>query len=259
VVPAFADLAGLACRRAGSDQSLLGIAERKVRPETAREGGMKRGKGNHRHWTRREDQILINHFQAFGGRFCAEQLNGRTLDAVCQRAVKLGVNNNVAAGRRKSIDGDNLARALEMRKAGKSYRAIGEEFGCCESAATNALLAAQCIDAGFVPAKRDGTGGLIAKDVARLRKMLRAGMKGCDIQLQMAISASAICNHRRKYNKELKELGKRQLPPAGAGLAYSGRKLKPAQKTEVCKDSGSIRSNSAPESANRRRFASARA
>lgn len=194
-----------------------------------------RGKGNHRLWTRREDQILIDHFQRSGGRFCAEQLKGRTFDAVCQRAVKLGVNNNVAAGLRKSIDGDNLARALEMRKAGKSYRAIGEEFGCCESAAANALLAAQCIDAGFVPAKRDGTGGLIAKDVARLRKMLRAGMKGCDIQLQMAISASAICNHRRKYNKELKALGKRPLPPAGAGLAYSGRKLKPAQKAEVRK------------------------
>jgi len=187
-------------------------------------------------WTEAELDIVRAVFPVDGAEACTARLPGRNVNAVRQQALKLGVTDPTAvpAGLRAPLAGGSLDRALELRRQGWSYRRIGEEFGICESAATNAVLVAECIAAGFTPAKRDSSGGIVSRDAKRLQKMLLDGMRHVDIQRQLGISANAVSHHRRRLAAELK--AKRQgklLPPHGGGKAYSGLRITAAQKREV--------------------------
>lgn len=176
-------------------------------------------------WTVEDDAVLAAHFPAEGAAGCALRLSGRTTPAIAQRAFKLGIAGPVPpAAKRPLLKGGDVERAVAMHAAGESYAAIARAFGCCESTATNAVLAGRCRAAGFTPARRAADGSIVARDVARMRRLMMEGLRSVDIQLQMALSASTVAHHRRKYLAELKRKGG-TLPPPGGGERYSGRQL----------------------------------
>jgi DNA invertase Pin-like site-specific DNA recombinase len=130
---------------------------------------------------------------------------------------------------RKTIEGEALERAIALRAQGLAFERIGRELGICEAAAQNAILIAQCKR----PAERDENGALTAESVERLREMLRKGFKGVQIVAAMGISSSLVSHERRRYNRDLKERGKRPLPPPGNGEKYSGARLSKEAKKAV--------------------------
>jgi len=189
-----------------------------------------------RRWTAAEVDILERTYPVQGAEACAALLPSRNILAIRQQAIKRGMKYPLAvpAGRRPPLEGKDMRRALDLRRQGWSYARIGREFGVCESTATNAITYAECVAAGRTPAKRDDAGGLLARDVQRLREMLLAGTRHVEIQRQMGISASCISHHRRRLEADLKAQRKLRLLPAhGGGETYSGRKHSPALKREA--------------------------
>lgn len=187
-------------------------------------------------WTATELDILDRIFPIEGADACAALLPARNIPGIRMQALKRELKDPTAipAGRRAPLEGHDLSRAVELRKAGWSYARIGREFGVCESTATNALTYAECIAAGRTPAKRDAAGGLYARDAKRLRKMLLDGMKHVEIQRELGISASCVSHYRRRLEKDLRGARKSKLlPQHGGGAAYSGRKFSPALKREA--------------------------
>lgn len=131
------------------------------------------------------------------------------------------------------MTGERLAEAVRLRDAGWPYTKIGEHFGCSESGASNSIIPALGARAGHRPAERDGRGHLLPREIERLRLMLLKGVKPVEIQLRMGLSASRIAEERRRYNRDLKERGKRPLPPPGNGEKYSGARLPREAKLAV--------------------------
>lgn len=176
-----------------------------------------------------EDAILADHFSLSGVQACARLLPERNANSIKQRAAILGLKpppHERHQGLKRTLCDEQMAEALAMRDAGTTFAAIGRHFGVCEATATNAVHYALCLRNGDTPAKRDSTGSIIARDIARLRAMLREGHKGCDIARKLGISANSVSYHRRQYQRELQECGKSMsLPPPGNGCAYSGRKI----------------------------------
>lgn len=176
-------------------------------------------------WTEQELAILREYFEREGRDGCAKRLPGREPLAIAQRARKLGLIDQTLgppAALRAPLGGHDLNRALAMHENGWSYAAIAREFGVSESSATNAILIGRCQRAGYKPARRDKYGHLLAEEIERIRAMLRAGLRGTEIQLRMGISACAVSKQRRDYAADLKARGKKPLPPPGGGEAYSG-------------------------------------
>jgi len=187
-------------------------------------------------WTAAELRILTDTFPVEGAQACVDRLPGRGLLAIKQRARKAGLKDPTLpppAALRQPLAGQDLDRALELRDAGWSYARIGKACGVCESTATNALMIVQCRRAGYTPARRDALGSLLPAEIERLRAMMRAGLRGTDIQIRMGISASCVSNQRRRYAAELKKRRMQPLPPPGRGEAYSGRKLPKETRQQI--------------------------
>lgn len=185
-------------------------------------------------WTPAEIAVL-EEFYPNEGVDCVEYLPGRSWKAVHQKAFKLGLRcEKIMPAPDGKLEGAALEEAIRLREdEGWSFARIGARFGICEASACNCVLIALCPRKGYRPAERDEHGRLLPEGTARLRYALKLGLKGCDIQLRLGLSAARIALERRRYNAELKAAGKVLLPPPGKGEAYSGVKLTRVAKREV--------------------------
>lgn len=187
-------------------------------------------------WTIQEIAILREHYPSGGLNGVADLLpDDRTWQAIQQQAWKLGIRSErIRDAPRPKLAGANLEEAVRLREEqGWSFARIGATFGVCESAANNAVTIAMCTRKGFRPAERDAHGRLTADGLERLRLMLRKGLKGCEIQLRLGVSAACVAEQRRRYRRYLKERGKSPLPPPGAGERYSGARIPRAITREI--------------------------
>jgi transposase-like protein len=185
----------------------------------------------------REDATLHKLFPALGTAACAEKLKRRSTASIKQRAAILGLkppDDQRHQGLKRRLTDEQAVSAMAMHDQGISFAAIGATFGVCEATATNAVRRAECQRSGGTPAKRDSSGAILAKDIARLRQMLREGHKGCDIARALGISANSVSYHRRSYADELKANGSfSALPEPGQGQVYSGRKLSAKTRRDI--------------------------
>lgn len=185
-------------------------------------------------WTQAEIAVL-EEFYPSEGVDCVEYLPGRTWMAVLQKANKLGLRcEKITPAPEGKLEGDALEEAIRLREQENwSFARIGAKFGISEASACNCVLIALCPRKGFRPAERDENGRLLPEGIKRLRYALKLGLKACDIQLRLGLSAGRVSLERRRYNAELKAAGKMLLPPPGKGETYSGVKLTAAKKREV--------------------------
>jgi hypothetical protein len=172
-------------------------------------------------WLPEEVRILRTVYVKEGVDAALEFLPGRTRQATYVHANSLGIKSEHRPTRR-GIYRALATEALELRRKGLSCTAIGRELGMCEATATNAVLFAECIEAGHEPLERGPDGRISPAGRARLRGMLAQGLKHRDIQVQCGISASRITYERKLYERELEEAGLAPLPPPGNGERYSG-------------------------------------
>lgn len=176
---------------------------------------------------------LRANYAKLGARRSAAHL-GRSRQAIYVVAHRLGLHTRAdLKPRLPSLAGDDLEEAIRLREAGNSFRTIGERFGICESAASNAVLMALGPRLGHRPAKRDAAGYLVPEEIERMRLMLRKGLKGVDIQLRMGVSAACVAEQRRRYQADLKARDKAPLPPPGNGERYSGARVLKADRKRV--------------------------
>lgn len=185
-------------------------------------------------WSQQEIAVL-EEFYPGEGVDCVQYLPGRSWKSVHQKAFKLGLRcEKITQAPVARLQGEALDHAIRLREEENwSFARLGAKFGVSEAGACNAVLVALCPRKGFRPAERDAQGCLLPEGLDRLRYALRKGLKGCDIQLRLGLSAGRIAEERRRYNRELKAAGKALLPPPGKGEAYSGVKLTRADKAEV--------------------------
>lgn len=183
-------------------------------------------------WSNRELKVLRTVYVEQGLEAAATLLPGRARKSIYVQANRLGLKTRHRPARH-GIYRKLAAQALELRKNGLSYRAIGEHLGMCAAAATNAVLAAECLAAGHRPLERGPDGRIAAAGRERIRLMLRKGLKHRDIQLRCGIAAATVTRERRLYEKELKERRMAPLPPPGGGERYSGARIPAAMKREV--------------------------
>lgn len=177
---------------------------------------------------------LRDNYGPLGPRRCAEHL-GRTRRAIYAKANELGLHSKGdQRARMPSLAGPDLEEAIRLREEESwSFARIGQRFGVCETAASNAVLIALCPRRGHTPARRDAHGGLLPAELDRLRLMLRKGLKGVEIQLRMGISAACVAEQRRRYRADLKARDKAPLPPPGNGERYSGARVPRADRRRV--------------------------
>jgi hypothetical protein len=183
-------------------------------------------------WSDEEVEVLRTIYVRQGLEAAMAQLPGRPRQAIYVKANKLGIHTShrpVRVGIYRQLG----ARALELRRQGLSYSAIGRELGMCEAAATNAVLHGECIAAGHRPIERDANGKITREGVERIRLMLRKGLKHRDIQNWCGVSAATITRERRRYEVYLKANGKAPLPPPGGGERYSGVAITKEQRAHV--------------------------
>lgn len=178
-------------------------------------------------WTSEEFAILEEYYPREGVNGCADLLPERSWQAIQQMAHRLGLKSPyvLIPTNKPKLSGEDLEAAIRLRELGQGFKTIGLQFGVSEISAQNAVLIALCPRRGFTPAERDENGHLLAQGLIRLRSMLQKGRKGVEISLQLGLSAGRIAEERRRYNAELKALGKRPLPPAGNGERYSGARI----------------------------------
>jgi transposase-like protein len=188
-------------------------------------------------YSAREDTTLCKLFPTQGALACAAKLRRRSPGSIKQRAAILGLKPPPGQGHqglKRRLSDEQAELGLAMHEGGTSFAKIGAHFGVCEATATNAVRRAECLRGGGTPAKRDSSGAILARDIARLRAMLREGRKGCDIARTLGISANSVSYHRRRYADELKATGSQiVLPVAGQGEVYSGRKLSRKRHLEI--------------------------
>lgn len=185
-------------------------------------------------YTKAEIKLLTETYTTGGLAAAVEAIPARSAHALAIKAQRLKLRSpNRGPARSLELKGADLARAVELREAGWSYRRIGAEFGVCETAASNALNIALCARRGHRLALRDRSGRLVPEEIARVRYMLKKGLKHIEIQQRMGISAATVSGYRRSYNAELIANGKAPLPPAGNGERYCGAKLPKELKRDV--------------------------
>jgi hypothetical protein len=185
-------------------------------------------------WSSSELAVLREHYPALGGD-CIEHLPGRSWTSVVQKAHKLGLRCKKAViAPTARLTGEALEEAIVLREQQQwSFARIGAKFGLSEAAVCNAVLIALCPRKGFRAAERSASGCLLPEGKARLRYALKLGLKACDIQLRLGLSAGRIAEERRRYNAELKAAGKALLPPPGRGTSYSGVAVPRSLKAEI--------------------------
>lgn len=174
------------------------------------------GHGSREPWTHREEEIVCRFYDKGVGEVAA-LLPGRTVEAIRQRAVRLGVAGSTPAGLRKPCASEDREAIMGLHDQGMGYEAIARIVGVKPQAVSNAILAIECERAGFVPAQRDGAGGLIQQEVQRIRAFIREGLPNVEIQRRMAVSAACVSNYRRRMKRSGED-----IVPAGKGLRYAG-------------------------------------
>lgn len=174
------------------------------------------GHGSREPWTHREEEIVCR-FYARGVEEVAALLPGRTVEAIRQRAVRLGVAGGTPAGLRQPCASEDRDAIIGLHDQGMGYEAIARILGVKPQAVSNAVLAIECERAGFTPAQRDAAGGLLRHEVERIRAFIREGLPNVEIQRRMAVSAPCVSNYRRR----MKQAGE-AIAPAGQGLRYAG-------------------------------------
>lgn len=186
-------------------------------------------------WTSREVAILREFYPDGGLNAVVDQLADRSWRAIYMKAHKLGLNTTaLPAAPRSTLQGEQLTEAIRLREVERwGYARIGATFGISESAASNAIIIAQCARRGFTPAERDEHGRLTPDGLARLRWMLKKGLRAIDIQTRLGLSASRVAEERRRYNRDLKAKGAAPLPPPGNGDTYSGASVSKSSKAQV--------------------------
>ncbi len=179
-------------------------------------------------------QWLRDNYEKLGARRSAEHL-GRPIQGIRVKACLLGLHTMAdARARQLSLQGADLEEAVRLREEENwSFKQIGEKFGFCETAASNAVLIALCPRKGHRPAARNDNGRLMPEEIERMRLMLRKGLKGVDIQLRMGVSAACVAEQRRRYQTDLKARDKAPLPPPGNGERYSGVRIGKADRKRV--------------------------
>lgn len=179
-------------------------------------------------------QWLHDNYERLGARRAADHL-GRPLQGIRVMASKLGLHTMAEARARQcSLQGAELEEAIRLREEeGLSFKKIGERFGYCEAATSNAVLIALCPRKGHRPAQRDEHGFMLPEEIERMRLMLRKGLKGVEIQLRMGVSAACVAEQRRRYQADLKARDKAPLPPPGNGERYSGVRVPKADRRRV--------------------------
>ena len=179
-------------------------------------------------------QWLRDNYEHLGARRSAEHL-GRPIHGIRVKACLLGLHTMAdARARQLSLQGADLDEAVRLREEENwSFKQIGEKFGFCEAAASNAVLIALCPRKGHRPAARNANGRLMPEEIERMRLMLRKGLKGVDIQLRMGVSAACVAEQRRRYQTDLKVRDKAPLPPPGNGERYSGVRIGKADRKRV--------------------------
>jgi hypothetical protein len=185
-----------------------------------------------RPWSEPELEVLRTVYVERGLEAAIPLLPLRSRQSIYVKANKLGLLTEHRPVR-KGVYRSNAGAALKLRQQGLSYRAIGEQLGMCEAAATNAVLLAECGAAGHRPLERGQDGRISLAGRERLRFMLRKGMRHRDIQARCGIAAATITRERRLYEAELKERRLAPLSPAGGGERYSGARLSAADRKEV--------------------------
>lgn len=183
-------------------------------------------------WTDAEIEVLRTTYARQGLEAAMAELPGRPRQAIYVKAHKLGIqcqHRPVRVGCYRQV----ASRALELRKQGLSYTAIGRELGLCEATATNAALHAECLAAGHRPIERDANGKITAEGIDRLRLMLRKGLKHRDIQTYCGVAAATITRERRRYEAYLRINGKAPLPLRNGGERYSGVAITKAERAHV--------------------------
>lgn len=183
-------------------------------------------------WSASEIEILRTVYVEHGLEAALKQLPGRSRQSTYVKVNRLGLKTKHRPVRR-GFYREVAPRALELRKQGLSYSAIGTELGMCEAAATNAVHVGECMAAGHRPLERGPDGRINAAGRERIRLMLRKGMKHRDIQVRCGIAAATITRERRLYEMELKERKLAPLPPHGGGERYSGAPVPKSDKLEV--------------------------
>ncbi len=186
-------------------------------------------------WAKGELEVLRTWYPLEGAEGVAARLPRRKVSSVESRARRLRLLGPLPArGLRLALKGADLEEAIRLHRDERlGFGSIGRRFGICEGAASNAVLITLARRAGARPAERDQLGNVTSAGRERIREALRKGWKGVDIVARLAVSAGTVSNERRRYNAELKERGKRPLPPLGGGERYSGARIAPATKREV--------------------------
>jgi predicted DNA-binding protein (UPF0251 family) len=185
-------------------------------------------------WTPAEIKWLRDNYRLYGRVGCAERMD-RTRSAVGVMASRLNLRTEVTnRSRRPSLAGVELEEAIRLHEEeGWSFERLGQKFGYCETAVSNAVLIALCPRKGHRPAARNEYGRLMPEEIERMRLMLRKGLKGVEIQLRMGVSAACVAEQRRRYRDDLKARDKAPLPPPGNGERYSGVRVPKADRKRV--------------------------
>lgn len=186
-------------------------------------------------WRRAEIALLHESYPIGGVGAAHVALPDRSIHSIHVKAHRLGLKSaHVTHAPKPALSGDDLEQAIILREQQNwSFARIGAKFGVGEMAASNAILIALCPRKGYRPAERDCTGRLTEHGVERIRFALRKGLKACDIQFRLGVSASCVADQRRKYNADLKARGKAALPPPGGGEKYSGVKVPREARQQV--------------------------
>ena len=188
---------------------------------------MPTGHGSREPWTRREEEIVCR-FYAKGVDEVAALLPGRTVEAIRLRAVRLGVAAPTPRGLRQPCAGEDRDAIIALHDQGMGYTAIARTLGLDPQAVSNAVLITACERAGFTPAQRDASGGLLAAEVSRINAFIREGLPNVEIQRRMAVSAACVSHYRRR----LKKAGE-QVTPTGQGLRYGGTRYPDDVRSQV--------------------------
>lgn len=179
-------------------------------------------------WSEEEDEIIRRYYPDNGPKGVALHLTEvkRSLAAISMHAHKLGVACNLRAQAPTfRMTQAEIRSAQALHDAGESYTAIAKKLGYAATTVSNALIIEEGKRRGYTPLPRDEFGGLTPDSLAKLREMLRKGMKGVDIQMRAGVSAACVAEQRRRYSAYLRRTRKVPLPQPGNGERYSGAKL----------------------------------
>lgn len=190
-------------------------------------------------WGAAEAAIIRRVYPQFGAaavqaELAKQGLPPRSDQAIMQHAHKMGVACEIRAQAPKlQMSVPEIAEAVRLHDSGKSYCEIARQMNYAATTVSNAILIEEGKRRGFTPAERDHNGCLTEAGIKRVREMIRAGVKGVDIQMRCGVSAACVAEQRRKYARWCKINRITPPPPPGKGEAYAGAKVPREKVREV--------------------------